>query len=199
MKSELRRKAYVSSKLGKYEKIIPDFDKYIDKEFEVGNDGYANIDLVEYDGMEWFDPMSSGNQRELNGDVYDFLDKKSFYIPVDYPVRVRIKNSRLSEDDKDFVKNIMREHYTLGLWEETENLKHNRLAAIGLALFGAMLLITAFAAASAGINSVISEMMMIVATFTFWEAADYAMLKRGEILKQKIYAGQMATADLVFE
>jgi hypothetical protein len=148
---------------------------------------------------EWNDPMSYWDQRSVNSEIFDYLGRKAFSIPVEYPIRINVKGSKLPEMEKDRIKSMVREHYTLDLWEQKINARKNWYTTIGLAVLGAVLLVIAFGMDRAVYGDVLSEMLMIVATFTFWEAADYFLLVRSEIQIQRLYAGQMATADIIFE
>ena len=48
----LRSKYKVPYRIAEYERHIPDHEEYIKREFRVDPEGYATIDMVDYDGME---------------------------------------------------------------------------------------------------------------------------------------------------
>lgn len=194
----MRNTTKLPLRIRSYEKKLPPHREYVEKEYHVGEDGFAVIELNNYSGLEWYQPLSYGNQRELNPDIFAFIDAKAYTVPVEYPLRIDIKNCCIDSNECESVAHLIKEHYAKMHWESLIEIRKNRFLSVILTIMGALFLAFAITLQSVNINKVFSEMAMIVATFTFWEAASHWMVGRAELRLKRLYTGQLATAEVVF-
>lgn len=181
-----------------YEKTLPPHKEYVERAYKVGEDGFAVIAVNSYEGLEWYDPLSCGGQRNLNREIFEYIDTQAYIVPVEYPLRIEVMNCRLDESECEKVSLLIKEHYARLHWESLINIRKNRMASVALTVLGALFIMFAITMQSVDVNKVFSEMSMIVATFTFWEAASHWMMTGAELKLKRLCSGQLAMADVVF-
>ncbi len=194
----MQRPTKLPLRIRNYEKKLPSHREYIEKKYSVGDDGFAVIELNNYDGLEWYEPLSFGDQRELNPEIFSFIDAKAYTVPIEYPLRINVMNCCLDPAECNKISQLISEHYAKAHWESLIEIRHNKIVSAVLTVLGVVFLAFAIALQSVNVNRVFSEMAMIVATFTFWEAASHWMLVGADMRLKRLYSGQLATADVVF-
>lgn len=194
-RKHLRRE--MVKKIRKFENEMQSMDKYFEKEY-LDEDNNAVIRINAYEGIEWFDMLSIGEQVTLNQEIYDFIDRKAYYIPIRYPIIIQFENVELNEKEQNQVKRLMKEHYTVILNDKRIDLKYNFITILSLFTLGLILLIIYFTINTAKVGDVLSEVLSIAASFALWEAVDYFLLERTDISKERLNAGQLAISEIRF-
>ncbi len=194
-RKKLRR--HMIKKIRQYENEMPSMEQYIEKEYL---DDYNNavIRINAYDGIEWFDMLSIGNQATLNQDIYDFIDRKAYYIPIRYPIIIQFENVQLSVKEQIYITSLIKEHYNLILKDKRIDLLFNFITILSLFVLGTVLLIIYFTINTAKVGDIFSEILSIVASFSLWEAVDYFLLERNNISKERLNAGQLTISEVRF-
>ena len=157
-------------------------DGYIKNEFLTDN-GNADIFLKIKAKDELFDPMTYGNQLDLNKNIYDFIDNKSSMLDNNISLNVYIIGTDLSKDEIEKVKHIISEHYAIELYKIQKEYRRYKSKVFKLLLLGVAFL-DFYAAITISFSSTfLLEVLGFLFSFTLWEAFDafiYAMsdLKR---------------------
>lgn len=194
-RKQLRRR--MVKNIRKFEKEMSSMDKYLDKEY-LDEDNNAVIFLNAYDDIEWFDKLSTGNQVILNQEIYDFIDRKAYYIPIGYPIIIQFVNVELNEMEQNLIIRLIKEHYSLILNDKRIDLQINFITILSLFTLGIILLIIYFTINIAEVGEIISEVLSIAASFALWEAVDYFLLERKDISKERLNAGQLTISEIRF-
>lgn len=194
-KKQLRRQ--MVKKIRQFENEMPSMDQYVEKEYLDENNN-AVIRINAYEGIEWYDMLSIGNQATLNQEIYDFIDRKAYYIPIRYPIVIQFENVQINEKEQFYITNLIKEHYTLILKDKRIDLQYNFITILTLFVLGIILLIIYFTINTAEVGNVFSEILSIAASFSLWEAVDYFLIERKNIGKEKFNAGQLTISEIRF-
>lgn len=181
----------------RFENNMLSMERYLEKEY-LEEDNNAVIYVNAYDGIEWFEKFSIGNQVTLNQDIYDFIDRKAYYIPIRYPIIIQFVNVDLNEKEQNQIIRLIKEHYTLILNDKHIDLHFNFITILSLFTLGIILLIIYFTMNIAEVGEIISEVLSIAASFALWEAVDYFLLERKDISKERLNAGQLCISEIRF-
>lgn len=194
-RKQLRRR--IAKNIRRFENEMSSMEDYLEKEY-LDKDNNAIIYVNAYDGIEWFDKLSIGNQVTLNQDIYDFIDRKAYNIPIRYPIIIQFVNVELKEKEQNQIISLIKEHYSLILNDKRIDLHFNFITILSLFTLGIILLIIYFTINIAEVGEILSEVLSIAASFALWEAVDYFLLERKEISKERLNAGQLTISEIRF-
>lgn len=189
-----RRKIFIEQ-IKKYEEKKKKMSEYIKEEY-IDASGIAVID-VNLDNFEVFNPLSMGKQRTLNKEIIEYIDEKSYPIPVDIPIKINIHGS-FDDTVKEEIINKLQEHYDLMLNDKKFDLKINAIRSGALFTIGVILLIFYLLLANFTVNKLGYEILSIVSTFIIWEAADFFILERYALRVSYYEIAQMVICEKTF-
>lgn len=189
-----RRKIFIEQ-IKKYEEKKKKMSEYIKEEY-IEASGIAVID-VNLDNFEVFNPLSMGKQRTLNKEIIEYIDEKSYPIPVDIPIQINIHGS-FDDTVKEEIINKLQEHYDLMLNDKKFDLKINAIRSGALFTIGVILLIFYLLLANFTVNKLWYEILSIVSTFIIWEAADFFILERYALRVSYYEIAQMVICEKTF-
>lgn len=163
-------------------------EKYIDENDVANIDVYMNEKSV-------FNDFSNPNDPEISNELIDYIESQAHYIPVTYPINIRIHSEK--ELNQELISRKLKEHYCKQLADQDDDLKNNGIISLILFLTGAVLLSLYFIFQFVeGINLVFNEIFSIAATFLIWESVDYYFLNRNAIKIRRLDTTQLAMADV---
>lgn len=146
-------------------------DGYIKNEY-LTKDGDADIYLNIGTLDDLFDTRTSGNQLELNSDVYSFIESKSSMLSNDTILNLHISGSNLNPKEQGMVKHIIKEHYAIELYKIQKKYLRARNKIIGLSIFGIISFILYTAIFLYNDSNFLLEVFGFLFTFSLWEAFD---------------------------
>ena len=160
-------------------------------------EGYAVVDIDVGDGSTLYDPLSMGKQRDLNGDIYDYIDAQTNVVPAEIPLRIRFHGD-IPAEEQETVKSAMQRHYTLKSLDVSWDLAANLRKMVLLALFGVAVLALYFYFAFTRDDAFFAEILSIVGSFSLWEAADALLLERPHLRRESKNIEQSLSQRLEF-
>ncbi len=161
-------------------------------------DGKAQIDVALHEGMELFDPLSVGRQRDMNVEIYDYIDRKLYAIPTLYEIRVCFHGELPKDTSEEEIRAMFTEHYAFMFRDKEADLRINSLKMIGLTLCGIVFLALYFALELSNLKPLFMEFLSIMGTFALWEAVDCWLLERKALKMERLYTGQAVLSEVVF-
>ena len=161
-------------------------------------DGKAQIDVALREGIELFDPLSIGRQRDLSVEIYDYIDRKLYAIPTLYEIRVCFHGELPKDAPEEEIRAMFTEHYAFMFRDKEADLRINSLKMIGLTLCGIVFLALYFALELSDLKPLFMEFLSIMGTFALWEAVDCWLLERKALKMERLYAGQAVLSEVVF-
>lgn len=191
------RKGNTLLEIKKLDRLTPTADEKTASEY-LCSDGMAQIDINLYDGVELFNPLSYGKQRDLHSDIYELIDAKLYTIPVKYPIRICFHGSVSDPQVQDEVRKGIQEHYMFLFRDKKEDLRINLLKTICMAIFGVILLTIYFTLELTSSNPVFMEFLSIAGWVAAWEAIDSWLLQRKAIRIEYWNVGQAVLSEVTF-
>lgn len=191
------RKGSTLLEIKKLDRVTPTADEKTASEY-LCSDGMAQIDINLYDGVELFNPLSYGKQRDLHRDIYELIDAKLYTIPVKYPIRICFHGSVSDPQVQDEVRKGIQEHYMFLFRDKKEDLRINLLKTICMAIFGVILLTIYFTLELTSSNPVFMEFLSIAGWVAAWEAIDSWLLQRKAIRIEYWNVGQAVLSEVTF-
>jgi len=193
-----KTKRKLNEKIKKYESSTKPIQDYFFHEY-INEDNKIQIDINIYKEFDIFDPLSMGKQKDLNKEIYDFIDEKIHMIPHKYEICICFYNSNLTKKEEKKIKCILEEHYYLILQEKRINLRINTIKIISLTVIGILLLSLYFILEIKSNNPVFMEFLSIAGTFSLWEAVDFYLLERRGLKIERLNAGQVALSQIILK
>lgn len=198
----MSRKGSLLSGIQKLDRSIPTADEKTASEYLCA-DGMAQIDVNLYTGVDLFNPLSYGKQRDLNGDIYALIDTKLYTIPLKYPIRICFHGCVPDPQIQNEVRKAIQEHYMFLLRDKKEDLRINLLKTIGMTIFGVILLAIYFTLELIASNPVFMEFLSIAGWVAAWEAVDSWLLQRKALRIEYLNVGHidglsMSMVNIIF-
>lgn len=147
--------------------------KYIERIRD--DEGYAVVDVSLGEGVELYDPLSL--KRDLNGEIYDYIEAQTNVIPATVPLRIRFHGNFRPEEQEE-IKQTMHRHYVMKSFDISWDLIANFRKTLLLALFGAAVLAVYLYLALSSENALMTEILSVIGSFSLWEAVDAFLLER---------------------
>lgn len=187
------KKAF-KKKLKEYKKRQQPLNKYLREEYYLeSGEAEIKVDLRE---SELYNPLSVDVQRDLNPDIYSFVDEKVYTVPTSIPVRLQLIG--VPQSERSQVEAIIKEHYDLALRDKKLDLRLNTIRSSSLFFIGGFMLALYFVLANVISNEVWYEIFSIIATVIVWNASEEAFISRHDLKLDYLYAAQIALADIEF-
>ncbi len=146
-------------------------------------EGNAVVDVDLSSDAEIYDPLSMKGEKDLNGEIYDYIEKQTNVIPAVIPLRVRLHGT-FSEEEQAEIKKMVHRHYVMKSFDIYWDLVANFKKMLILSVFGAIVLAVYLYFAITGTHVFATEILSIVGSFSLWEAADALLLERPHLRRE---------------
>ncbi len=146
-------------------------------------EGFAVVDVNITDETELYDPLSLKGHKDLNNEIYDYIDAQTNVIPSAVPLRIRF-HGKIEETEQEEIRQMMHWHYTMRSYDNAWDLAANLRKMLLLSVFGALVLAVYLYFAITGSNVFMTEILSIVGSFSLWEAADAFLLERPSLRRE---------------
>lgn len=173
-------------------------DDYIKKEY-LTEDGDANIFLYLNSIDELVDSRTRGVQTELLSSIYEYFESKSSMLENDIKITFHIEGLKLTDNDKELVRNLFKEHYSIELYKaqnEYKDTKNKILKLIGLGFSSFLLYLIFFFNSS---FEFFLEVFGFIFSFALWEGFDAMIYSLSEAEDQREAVTQNLLTEIVFE
>jgi len=181
-------KKFKSAKFN-YARFVKDYyiengSAYISAKVESIDDIISKYSLEDY---EW-----------INKQFANYLENSAYYIPVEESVIIEICGCKFTDAEKEKITRVIKTYFGLKLGDKIIDMdinyhKSNRLLILG---FFSLLLVL-FISKLTNVEYVL-ELPLIMLWFFIWEYGDLAWLDRRDIAMEKLEAGQLANAKVIF-
>ncbi|MBR6949623.1 MAG: hypothetical protein IKH54_05490 [Bacilli bacterium] len=172
-------------------------DGYIKEEF-LTDDGDADIFIYLDSKEELFDSRTRGKQKELNSEIYDFIEDKSSMLDNDTRINFHINGIELTSKEQGIVKHLVKEHYAIELYKsqnEYLKIKNKIFKLIILGLTSFLLYIFFFFATD---FDFFIEVFGFIFSFALWEGFDAMIYSLSEIKEEREAITQNLLMDIEF-
>jgi len=165
-------------------------------------DGRAHISVDLTNVEEVYSPYSY--KEDMKPDIFEYIDEKTFYTPVEFPLVVNFDVGDVSDLRKARIKKSFLDHYRLIYEDKRRELKINKTVALVLFGVGMLALVVstiaklAISATSIPDIPLVFEMLQIFSWVFLWEAISKFIFQGREMRIQCMNAGQLALAEVKF-
>ena len=176
-------------------------NKYVD-------DGeHATIPLILTEKNRFFNKYDP-TFTSLSPDVYNYLDKCSYNIPVEYKIKVEVVCNNLDEPTKEKMQEALRNHYGVKVFDNNIDIRANNRKAFSLAVLGTIFVLIVYLGESllnftskiAGTTQdVIKEILTVTGWVFIWSAIENIAFDRRKLREDKRDNIQMMNAVLIFK
>lgn len=172
-------------------------DGYIKQEFLTDNHD-ANIYIKLNSKDELFDSRTIENQKDLNSNIYEFLDSKSAILSSDIQINFYVLGLSLSNEEKDEVKNLIKEHYAIEFYKKQKEHKRVEIKVFRLLLIGIVFTILYALTLKFSNYDLFNEILLFIASFSIWEAFDFILYDLIDIKREREVITQKLLIDTYF-
>ena len=146
-------------------------------------EGFAVIDVKLPDDEDLYNPLSTESNRDLNGDIYDFIDMQANIIPANVPLKIRFHGEADPEKQQQ-IKEMAHKHYMMRAYDVAWDFAANMRKSLFLIVFGIVVLIAYFAIMFTKNSPLTAEILSIIGSFSLWEAANAILLDRPSLRRR---------------
>ena len=173
-------------------------DGYIKNEF-IAEDGDADIYLKLTDKSTLFDPRTINMQKDLNYEIYDFVEDKSSMLDNNVPIKLHIVGLDLNKKEQNMVRHIFREHFAIELYKTQKIYIKYKNKIIKLIFLGIVFLISyAFLYVYTKLDFFL-EVFGFLFSFSLWEAFECMIYDYSEIKEEREAVTQNLLISIVFD
>ena len=170
--------------------------EYINKEF-LDKDGFYTINVNLYKGFSLYNELSFDKQKELNDEIFNYIDNKSEVIPNEYKLKIKFIGRKLDEEDKKRIEYLIHEHYYVvmeNVKRELDKLTYKMvllllLGFVGFTLYYIFVNRIAF-------NSLLLEFLGLVGSFSIWESIGLFVFDRKDISTNEYFIENIRNDNL---
>ena len=159
-------------------------------------DGYMVFPIYIEDVEKIYDDYDN-DDITINPNLLDFLNRKSYYIPKNYSLKLEFYTPHMSEREKARTIENIRMHYTIIADETFYSMFKRSIKDTALTLFAALLLIFSFKLEKD--NPLSSQMINIFAWVALWTAVADILFEYVSDIKRRKHALQLRDALYVFK
>ena len=134
----------------------------------------------------------------INSEFAEYLTNSAYYIPVEESVIIEICGCKFTEEEREKITRVIKAYFGLKLGDKIIDLDINFRKANRLLILGVLSLGLVFFISKLTNLEYIIELPLIMLWFFIWEYGDLAWLDRWDIYIEKLEAGQLANAKIIF-
>ena len=134
----------------------------------------------------------------INSEFAEYIETSAYYIPVEESIIIEICGQKFSDKEKETIRRVIKDYFGLKLGDKIIDLDINRNKSNRLLLLGILSVGLVFLASRITNSEYLLELPLIMMWFFIWEYGDLAWLDRWELADEKIQAGQLANAKIIF-
>lgn len=159
------------------------------------------------DNKEEFFNKYDPTDTALSPEIYDYLDHCNNFIPFQYKIEINVVCDDLDDSNKEKMKDAIKHHYGIKMFECDIDLKNNMRKTWLLSLLGVVFVILAYALENFGVinqiagtfMNVLEEILLITGWVFIWAAVENYVFGREELKTKKNECSQLFNATLLFE
>lgn len=182
--------------LTRFKNAAFDYGKFVRKYYMEKGNAYitAHVDSIK-------DIVSSYSVRDyewINPDFVAFCEECAYYIPAEDAIILEISGPAFTESEQEIITRVIQNCFGLKLGDKMILLNDNKREAI-IMLVAALLFLGLFVLVSTLFEiAIIREVILIISWFFVWGCADLLFVQRAELMREKLYAGQLCVMKIKF-
>ena len=191
------KKPESKKKLKKYQTKKFDYYKTLNEYYIENGDAYISMKVYTIDDI--ISKYSIKNDEVLNYEFMRYLETNASYIPDEYSLVLEICNHHFSDEEKEIIQKVIRNHYSISLINKKEELKTYQRKGFYLLLSGLVsLLIYAILAYTESLI-ILSEIFSLIFCFAMWEATDITIFDNDSIKEEIVELQNLSEIRIIFK
>lgn len=182
--------------LRKFKSAKFNYAKFVKQYYIENSKAYISAKVNSIDDI--ISKYSTKNYEWINPDFAHYIEESAYYIPIEESIVIEICGGNFSDEEKELVQKVIKDYFGLKLGDKFLDLDENKHKSLLLLLVGIGSLGIFALLSKISIISALVEIALLLFWFFLWEYADLAWLQRSDIHVQRIEAGQLSTAKIVF-
>lgn len=179
-----------------YKKKDFDLNKFVDRYYMEKEAAYITVYVESIDDIISFYAIK--DYEWINDDLADYLEEQSYYIPVEEQVIIEFTGARFNDYEKKVIEKTIKTYFGLKLGDKIIDLNQNNKKIMFLCISGLILFIIVTFIMKMNIIESLSELILVFLWFFIWEFIDTVIFERKQLLNDKLEAGQLSSAKIVF-
>ena len=184
-------------KLKKYQTKKFDYYKTLNEYYIDKGEAYISVNVYSIDDI--ISLYSVKNDEVLNYEFMRYLETNSSYIPNEYPLVLEICNHHFNDEDKEIIRKVIRNHYSINLINKNEELKASQRKGKYLILFGLLSLLIYGLLVYMDKLIIMREIFSLIFCFTVWEATDIVIFNNDEIKEEICDLQNLSEIKIIFK
>ena len=166
----------------------------------------ATIPIILNEKKDFFNEFDP-TYTTLSPDVYHYLDKCAYNIPLQYKIRIKVVCDNLDVESKVQMEQALANYYGVNVFNNDLDIKENNRKSLIIAIMGLIVLYMLTLGDSINIvgnifnitREVIDEILTITGWVFIWASIENILFKNKKNLEAKRDNLQMLNAKMVFE
>ena len=183
--------------LRSFRKAKFNYAKFVKKYYIEKGTAYISAKVDSIDDI--VSKYSTKDYEWINPDFAHYLEECAYYIPIEENITIEICNGNFTEEEKKIIQRVIKDYFGLKLGDKFLDIATNRQRSIILLVFGILCMgMFAVLRKFSIITTAISEIILLFFWYFLWEFADMALIHGSELQAERIEAGQLSTAKIIF-
>ena len=191
-----RKSSRAKRNLKKFKSAKFNYARFVKDYYIENNNAYISAKVDSIDDI--ISKYSLEDYEWINSEFAKYLTNSAYYIPVEESVIIEICGCKFTEKEKEKITRVIKTYFGLKLGDKIIDLDINFRKANRLLILGVLSLGLVFFISKLTNLEYIIELPLIMLWFFIWEYGDLAWLDRWDISMEKLEAGQLASAKIIF-
>lgn len=165
---------------------------------EYDENGIRVINLNVSDDDGFLSPYSYGGKPLISMEVAEFLNQSLKHLKIKEQVRFVVRGNTIDENEKKIYEQAIKYYYSQDVSETKSQLKHNAVLSAVMLLIGAIVFSVAITLTSLGVQTLVLDILDVVAWVFVWEAVDLFVLQRTQLKHRLLKSLKTAAAEITF-
>ena len=157
------------------------------------------LEICVADDGDFLSPYSPTGSPLISGEIAEFIDHNVKRLDPSEKMKIVIKSDCISDDEKPVYENAVKNYYHAEFLQAARGLKRNTVLTVAMTITAAIIFALAVVLDKLSVDSVILNMIDVVAWVFMWEAADIFFFRRNELKLNRIRAFNVIRSEIIFE
>lgn len=163
------------------------------------NEGNTIINISVKDDSNFLSPYSCAGKPVISTDTAEFLKHEISTLKQNEKVHFVIESEVIDQNEQHLYPQAVKNYYTTKVKTGKTELKRNALASLIMLILGIMVFTTIIILNSYNAQTILLNVLDVVAWVFIWEAVDLFVFKRTALKKEHIINLKLLTAKFTFK
>lgn len=162
------------------------------------NEGRHIVKINVSDDSGFLSPFSADSKPLIAGETAEFIDQSIKHLYPDAPLHIEIVGGCIDSDERVTYEQAIRNYYHAEFIEAVRDIRKNTIQTVIMTAIAAMIFALAVVLDAHGAESVLLNMIDVVAWVFMWEAADIFVFQRSVLRLKRLRAFGIIRSKITF-